>query len=127
MTKIKKKVVRDGKGEIHRAMHLKFIEKYKHAFDKIVEIEQRCEKATPGPWFPLGERYPNNNSGKWTGLIANEAKDAKVLPRDGFERSEDTQFIAHAREDIPYLLGVIKEQAATIQEYLEMLKDKGVM
>jgi hypothetical protein len=70
-------------------------------------IEARAAAATEGPWLvpsdnprlvmQLDERHPNG----WDGQII------ATLPADEFGLVEEdtSQFIAHAREDIPVLLG----------------------
>lgn len=56
--------------------------------DEIADIRARAEAATPGPW----RDYHNPD---WGWLVVGICAD--VQP-------QDAEFIAHAREDIPYLL-----------------------
>lgn len=74
-------------------------------------IEERTEKATPGEWDRAGMRITTNR-----GIIA-------YIPApdiDGvFERSENLEFIAHARTDIPALLDERKELKAEIRRLQE--------
>ena len=53
------------------------------------EIKARCEAATPGPWYEEGWALPTED-GEYIELIDDSPADAI--------------FIAHAREDIPFLL-----------------------
>jgi len=108
--------------------------------DRLREIEQRCEKATRGPWewesFPvvlneLGKKeFPEGIelSHTWirTSWVNGQMKDKMPIVFSTFcpyiepehdvdVEEKDADFIAHAREDIPYLLSVIKEQAEEIE------------
>jgi hypothetical protein len=58
--------------------------------DREQEIQARCEAATPGPWFVV--------DGKSFGVQAKDKNIACCF------RTENEQFIAHSREDVPYLL-----------------------
>lgn len=67
----------------------------------IEDIKQRLEAATPGPWVMRidGDRYleaPNAGPGA---LMC----DTQYYPWT-FDRQEDWEFVAHAPEDIKYLL-----------------------
>lgn len=69
--------------------------------NRIEEISARATAATPGPWYtsPLGEVYSGTGMSNDT-LVADEALTADAL------------FIAHAREDVPDLLGLLDAVAA---------------
>ena len=70
--------------------------------DKLDEIRKRCDAATPGPWF---------NFGDW--LVHTEADvEHSGIPHEktiGSVKTQNAAFIAHAREDIPYLLSLLEE------------------
>ena len=90
--------------------------------DRLKEIAERAEKATPGPWEYYGGRSIDTPP-----IHADEANYG--IPDEGFEggyqfycsaddgawRYADGEFIAHAREDIPFLLAEIErlKQALT--------------
>ena len=82
--------------------------------DKIDEIRARCEAATPGKWEA---DYNTPFSTDVTGIMADEGY--VILADGGFDdeypREEDAEFIAHAREDIPYLIELLAEQDAEIK------------
>lgn len=66
---------------------------------RLDEIRERLEAANPGPWEVVDSRnglgfgiVSNDSSAEWAGAIW---------------RAE-AEFIAHAREDIPFLLGEIE-------------------
>lgn len=56
------------------------------------EIRTRAEKATPGPWKIT---WPSEEV---------EDADGRLVAADARQNSDNTEFIAHAREDIPWLL-----------------------
>ena len=69
-------------------------------------IEDRCSKATPGPWSAI---LPDITTSNW--YISRRPGEGE----DGFYISciftgkEDADFVTHSREDIPKLLKYIKE------------------
>ena len=65
---------------------------------RIDEIKARLEAATPGPWYTC-ERAVEALPGFYPILIAETARGLRGLP--------DAQLIAHAPDDIAYLLGEI--------------------
>jgi len=81
---------------------------------RLKEIEARAARATPGPW-------------KWRDIWAGppyielESPEGSVLyPRGGEEsdlevREEDKMFIAHSREDVPWLCRVTRELLARFE------------
>lgn len=83
--------------------------------DKLREIEERCEKATEGPWFydwGNWEIESRSDSSFRTSVCSMTPEDR--LSCDGQEQnpvdsSDDGEFIAHARTDIPKLLKVIEK------------------
>lgn len=70
---------------------------------RLMDIEARASAATRGPWEAS---YGYNNSGCPTGFF-------KIPAHNDVARVEmlvdDALFCAHAREDIPYLLALVKE------------------
>ncbi|MGY3188752.1 hypothetical protein [Lysinibacillus sp. TE18511] len=67
---------------------------------KLMEIKQRMEKATRGPWYA---KWVNGKLALYTcGLSA-------PIRLDGTANSNDNyKFIAHAREDIPMLVAEVE-------------------
>ena len=98
------------------------------AKDRIAEIRERVEKATPGPWNW-------EHRGVWTehpdGLFGpildqpgpkDAAKGTLGYVGDSYPRgincpSENMEFIAHAREDVPFLLDRIAVLERECAEY----------
>lgn len=99
--------------------------------DRLAEIRQRCEAATPGPWYPkatddaccMNARYVSLVPGEWrhddgrgmaepadyASVVAITLLQSPRLACVSDERwDENTLFIAHAREDLPALLEVVE-------------------
>ena len=81
---------------------------------RLEEIRERVEKATEGPW-EFYDRYGD------LGLVVVENSDADPitdteLRHPGMDhacvRRKDGDFIAHSRQDIPWLLGLVDVLAA---------------
>ena len=85
------------------------------------EIKERCEKATGGPWW--------NESGvihapHWDKSLP---EGAQCLPADtyngnGRDWHDDAEFIAHAREDVPALVGELEHYRAMLLWYQKRFK-----
>jgi len=71
--------------------------------DRVAEIQQRADAATDGPWVA-----------HWWGI---EGESVNVLVvQDDYESSrQDFEFIAHAREDVPFLLAELARYQAAVQ------------
>ena len=72
---------------------------------ELAEIEQRTEKATPGPWSAV----EHGNTIKSHAIVAVN-KDISIVPiAAGISpKTENATFIAHSRTDIPTLLAEIR-------------------
>lgn len=82
--------------------------------DKLKEMRERCEAATPGPWraggdegWPIGS-FSTGNSG-----IDNKDYTIWTAPMSGSELGEsdaktDAEFIASSRSDIPALISALE-------------------
>lgn len=118
--------------------------------ERLREIEQRCENATPGPWESVATRCRESDGcimsddrlcsrcrpvGVWGN--PSDIGDSGIRKSSGVcfpgshmsvasdQFKTDAYFIAHAREDIPYLLGVIKEQQFKIDALLKLSNAQG--
>jgi len=71
------------------------------------EIEERCEKATGGPWWnDCGVIHaPHWDSDLPEGVACHPAD---TYNGNGKDWDADAEFIAHAREDIPALVAEIR-------------------
>ncbi|MDL2257566.1 hypothetical protein LJC42_00205 [Eubacteriales bacterium OttesenSCG-928-K08] len=82
---------------------------------RIDEIRARCDAATPGPWVWPGGGGPAKN------IIGNkDNRPVIVLSRC---KEADAEFMAHSREDIPYLLGKIEHLQKEIDRYARWVND----
>ena len=76
---------------------------------KIKEIKERVEKATPGTW-KVEKYYHDEPYEKYIKSAAIVCRNQTVTRNDWSNPAEaDLEFIAHARQDIPYLLKIINE------------------
>lgn len=87
--------------------------------ERIDEIQARCDAATPGPWEYFdngfdGEIRSTTGTSRFAGAPENICGGE---PGEGrIDDGPDAQFIAHSREDIPYLLAEVKRLNAVLQD-----------
>lgn len=74
--------------------------------DRLSEIEARLDAATPGGWAM--RRY---YGATWV-HAAYDAPDGGVTVAGDFVRTDDADLIAHAPDDLRYLLGRVRELEA---------------
>jgi len=74
--------------------------------EELIEIENRCNSSTPGPWksFIEGRDHTSGSHFIMTGNKNNRGNDFEI---DG-ARMEDYDFIANAKQDIPNLIQEIR-------------------
>lgn len=79
---------------------------------ELLVIEDRCNKATPGPWISMleGRDHTSGSSFIMTGISPNRGEDIELTGAT----SDDQDFIAHARQDVPRLLSEVKRLRALI-------------
>ena len=72
-------------------------------------IEARANAATSGPWYQGrdGRRYESSHE-VFTREDMYDAESRDAYPQAA--RSEDAEFIAHAREDVPALVAAVRER-----------------
>ena len=80
--------------------------------DRLDEIRARAEAATPGPW--AAEREDDY---EWIVVGGTYEPDCRYVIADcGFDSPQsNATFIAHAREDIPYLLAEVERLRAALE------------
>jgi hypothetical protein len=84
---------------------------------RLREIQERCDNATPGPWnYQMRE---DNGRAKYGWIRGPEALWIADIP--GLPDRPDGDFIAHARQDIPFLLAEIARLQAIEQRLIETL------
>jgi hypothetical protein len=77
--------------------------------DVLTEIRARCDAARPGPWKAIIEGRDQDGGSSFIMIGPENARD-EDLHLSGYDRAvptADYDFIANAREDIPYLLAEI--------------------
>lgn len=100
--------------------------------ERLKAIEERAAKASPGPWRSMrdGNQYINTRYMPTARLVGASRVDGVVRPWNphallarGFTPDEyetarfldaDADFIAHARDDIPYLLAALRFAVDTL-------------
>lgn len=94
--------------------------------DRIAEIRERLEGATPGPWQAISSGREHGDH--WYVTDAGEAI-ASIHASDGEDedqREPDAEFIAHAPDDIAYLLARLSAVTDALdREKLEPVIENG--
>lgn len=101
--------------------------------DELKEIEARANAATPGPWSfdYCGDVYPHyelSADGKslfFTGSSPDTEKGGPAMIGTSSwwqQGNPNSQFIAHARTDIPKLIAAVRERDARIEKALKLIK-----
>jgi hypothetical protein len=81
---------------------------------ELIEIENRCNAATKGPWTSWieGRNHESGDNFIMTGIKYGEDIWSKSRGEDIYftgATNTDIDFIAHARQDIPKLLEVVRQ------------------
>ena len=90
--------------------------------DRLAEIRVRLEAATPGPWFATSCPDKHSDDGPDFWLIDavpspnQETEVAEICHKPGGKSGHNADFIAHAPEDIAWLL----EEVKRLQEELDL-------
>ena len=86
--------------------------------DVLDQIQARADKATAGPW-EVDRNHPFSSD--IVGIYSSGAKKYVVMvDEDDPTTDAEANFIAHAREDIPALLAMVREQRAVIERVREL-------
>lgn len=82
--------------------------------DRIREIREREAAATDGPWRPVIQ--PN-----WHPFVVmrERSENGGQLDTSILRREEDADFIAHSREDVPFLLAALARSEARVEALVE--------
>ena len=75
--------------------------------EELKAIEERCNKATPGPWT-VDEHWDTYIWGPNKEMIAQKIVDIRGVG-ERLPIKENMEFVAHSREDVPALLAYIEE------------------
>jgi hypothetical protein len=83
---------------------------------RLAEIEERCKGISRGPWWQKSwkqETHPDPNALELSQLLC--YLDDEGVPRF-WNWNTDGEFVAHAREDIPFLLGEVAALRTELDE-----------
>jgi hypothetical protein len=101
---------------------------------RIAEIEARCEAATPGPWetanksvrvvgtqqqASFGKYAPNAYEGGICNCLGGSSYQTGKNGPINVQARNNAAFIAHSREDIPFLLSLLAAKDAEIERLRE--------
>jgi len=98
---------------------------------RLEEIGKRAEKATPGPWEWSYHPSHHDDVIALEGTINGIGQDVLLCTSDEDEAwgeisPEDDSFIAHARQDIPFLLDLVESiRARTLEEAAKIAETYG--
>jgi hypothetical protein len=78
---------------------------------RLREIKDRCSAARPGPWKAMIEDRDHMSGSTFIkiGTGSDRQEDLHLVGEDKVVSDADYDFIAEARQDIPYLLNVIEQ------------------
>ena len=87
----------------------------------IQEIRDRADKATPGPWTPE-DANPHKPHKRFAFYIP-EIMSAPSMPQYDGLTTEDAEFIAHSRADVPRLVELVGEMAWNLRNVTDQVQD----
>lgn len=93
---------------------------------RLQQIRKRCEAASAGPWFDWeGSIYSGKPKEKRPGMLRGYDTQIAIMEDDELfeigskrECSANRRFVAHSREDIPFLLDYVE----TLRSEIERLR-----
>ena len=89
---------------------------------RIEAIREREQRATKGPWtFRVVKRGDTPDGSVMIGAVA-PGHQIRATPPGGSYPSNDGEFIANAREDVPFLLDLLTSLQSDRDELLSALK-----
>lgn len=77
---------------------------------RLDEIREYSDRVRPGPWYAR----PNDLIGGWSVNLTGQTVGEGAEEVASFTTKDAAEFIAHAREDVPWLLGVIARVRKTL-------------
>lgn len=87
---------------------------------RLKEIEERANAATPGPWF---DTYTYHGAKHYGAVKSNGKVICETKVFDAGEHEADAKFIAHSRADIDALLSEVKRLQAETAELKQIALD----
>jgi hypothetical protein len=85
------------------------------ARDALAQIRERADRATPAPWKIWGMSVAADPVGNSNVDDCIDVAHTVMLDEHGKPRTFDAQFIAHARTDVPALVGALEAVLAIHQ------------
>lgn len=85
-------------------------------------IRARSSSATPGPWKRMPHPFGDSEM-QGCVMASDEANNILVAGACVICRSEDCEFVAHARTDVPSLCDALEAAQALNQEAVKMLRE----
>jgi hypothetical protein len=84
------------------------------SLEEIREIQSRCDRASQGPWTSMieGRDHSSGSSFIMTGTPTQRGPDIELSGAS----SDDQDFIAHARQDVPRLLEEVRRLRTLLGE-----------
>lgn len=81
--------------------------------EELGAITARCERASPGPWMSMveGRDHTSGSSFIMTGAPSSRGEDIELSGAT----TDDQDFIAHARQDIPRLVEEVKRLRSLLE------------
>lgn len=90
--------------------------------ERLAEIEERANAATPGPWFA---EYSGEQGDCVVPADAESTREAVCLTRL-YDATADADFIAHARSDVPDLLAEVETSHRACQTLGAIVDRQGI-
>lgn len=91
---------------------------------RLEEIQARADKATDGPWAAHVDRFQDESyrdiDGAWIPGVAEKGFYEGDKPALSMLDPEDAEFIAHAREDVPWLIEQVRKRDAALRAVLDL-------
>ena len=96
-----------------------------HVINRLKEIQDRADAATEGPWSShafgySGEGEPSSivvHHDKFNWQAVRDGEFVASMPRWDAQESDDAEFIAHARADVPRLVEALRRVLDQVTEW----------
>ncbi|HEU4454906.1 MAG TPA: hypothetical protein VFR81_17720 [Longimicrobium sp.] len=81
--------------------------------EELDEIEERCRRASPGPWISYIEGRDQSSGSSF--IMTGPDGSGEDIEMSG-ATTDDQDFIAHARQDVPRLLAEVRRLRARLAD-----------
>jgi hypothetical protein len=91
---------------------------------RLREIAERENKATKGPWWVINRPPRSFDDHGWRIVGQNDSRiiatrSVNIIGAQPGRIHREQEFIAHSRQDVPWLLALIKKQREALECYAE--------